>query len=139
MVLEGIFSIALDLCHDPVELNHILGDTLTVLHGQMVELVLRISNRVIWTKVSLEFQAELLVVFHPEWTEVGVIHMEEVWFKPLQGNTLKVGLHEGHFDMVLSEYQRAILKVQLTLHEEDLKFAGISPVKLVQFLDFCVL
>ena len=56
VVPEGTFSIASDLCHDLVELNHILGDTLTVLHGQVVELMLRISNRVMWTKVFLEFQ-----------------------------------------------------------------------------------
>ena len=82
VVLEGTFSIALDLCHDPVELNHVLGDTLTVLHGQVVELVFCISNRVMQTKVCLEFQDELLVVFHPEWMKVRVVHEEEVWFEP---------------------------------------------------------
>ena len=55
VVLEGTFSIAPDLRHDPVKLDHILGDTLTVLHGQVVELVLRISDRIVWTKVYLEF------------------------------------------------------------------------------------
>ena len=64
VVLEGTFSIAPDLCHDMVELDHILGDMLTVLHGQVVELVFCISDRVIQTKVHLEFQDELLVVFH---------------------------------------------------------------------------
>ena len=82
VVPEGTFSIALDLHHDPVELSHILGDTLTVLHGQVVELVLCISDRVMWTKVCLEFQDELLIIFHPEWMEVGVVHEEEVWFEP---------------------------------------------------------
>ena len=112
---------------------------LTVLHGQVVELVLRISDRVMQTKVHLEFQDKLLVVFHPEWTEVEVAHEEEVQFEPLQGNTLEVGLHEGHFGTVLSECPRVILEVQLTLHKEDLEFVGISPIKLVQFSDFCAL
>ena len=68
--------------------------------------------------------------------EVRVIHEEEVWFEPLQDNTFEVGLHEDDFGVVLGKYLRAILEVQLTLHEEDLEFAGISPIKLVQFLDF---
>ena len=55
VVLEGTFSIALDLHRDLVELDHILGDMLTVLHGQVVELVLHISDRVVRTKVHLEF------------------------------------------------------------------------------------
>ena len=48
-------------------------------------------------------------------------------------------MHKGDFDAVLSECLRAILKVQLALHKEDLEFAEISPVKLVRFLDFGVL
>ena len=67
---------------DPVELDHILGDTLTVLHGQVVKLVLHISDRVMWTKVHLEFQDKLFIVFHPEWMELRVIHKKEVQFKP---------------------------------------------------------
>ena len=110
MVPEGTFSIALDLHHDLVELNYVLDDTLTVLHGQVVELVLHISNRVMWTKVYLEFQDKLLVVFHPEWTEVRVVYEEEVWFEPLQGDTLEVGLHKGHFGVVLSECPRQFWK-----------------------------
>ena len=139
MVLESTFSIVLDLCCDLVKLNHVLGDTLTILHGQVVELVLHISNRVMWTKVCLEFQDKLLVVFHPEWIEIGVVHEEEVQFKPFQGNTLEVGLCEGDFGVVLSKCPRAILKVELTLHQENPEFAGISPIKLVWFSDFCAL
>ena len=70
--------------------------------------------------------------------EVGVVH-EEVWFEPFQGDTFEVELCKGDFSTVLSECLRVILKVQLILHEEDLEFAGISPIKLVWFLDFCML
>ena len=62
VVLEGTFSIAPDLRCDPIELDHVLGNTLTILHGQVVKLVLCISDRVVQTKVCLEFQDELLVV-----------------------------------------------------------------------------
>ena len=49
VVPEGTFSIAPDLRRNLVELNHVLGDTLTVLHGQVVKLVLCISDRVVQT------------------------------------------------------------------------------------------
>ena len=77
-----------------------------------------------------------------------IIYEEKIWFELLQGNVLEVGLHEGDFgvglhesdfDMVLGECLRAILKVQLALYQENPEFVGISPVKLVQFSDFCVL
>ena len=38
--------------------------------------------------------------------------------------------------MVLDKCPRVIVEVQLTLHEEDPEFVGISPVKLVWFSDF---
>ena len=63
--------------------------------------------------------------------EVRVVHEEEVQFEPLQGDTLEVELCEGHFDVVLSECPRVILEVELVLHQKNLEFAGISPVKLV--------
>ena len=47
VVSESTFSIALDLRHNLIELHHILDDILTILHGQVVELVLCISNRVV--------------------------------------------------------------------------------------------
>ena len=89
--------------------------------SKVVELVLHISNRVMQTIVHLEFQDELLIIFHPEWTEVRVVHEEEVWFEPLQGNTFEVGLCKGDFGTVLGEWPRVILEVQLALHEEDLE------------------
>ena len=68
--------------------------------------------------------------------EVRVIHKEKVQFKPLQSDTFEVGLCEGDFGMVLGKCLRAILEVQLALHEEAPEFAEISPIKLVWFLDF---
>ena len=40
-----------------------------------------------------------------------IVHEEEVQFKPLQDNTFKLELHEGHFDVVLGKYLRVILEV----------------------------
>ena len=80
MILESTLSIAPDLYCNLVELIHILGDRLTILHGQVVELVLHIPDRVMQTKIRLEFQNKLLVVFHPEWTELGIINKKEIQF-----------------------------------------------------------
>ena len=68
--------------------------------------------------------------------ELRIIHEEEVWFEPLQGDTLEVGLCEGDFGMVLSKCLRVILNVQLTFHKANLEFVRISPIKLVWFSDF---
>ena len=68
-----------------------------------------------------------------------IVHLEEVWFEPLQGDTLEVRLCEDDFGVVLDKCPRVILKVQLALHKKNPEFARISPIKLVLFLDFCML
>ena len=90
VVLEGTFSITLDLGSNPVECDNIFVDVLTTLHGQMVQLVFCISDRVMWSKVGLEFQDELLEVVHPGGVECQIFHLEEVQFKPFQGHAFEV-------------------------------------------------
>ena len=90
VVLEGTFSVIPDLRNDLVEFDNIFVDALTILHGQMVQLVFRISNRVMWSKVGLEFQDELLEVVHPGRVECQILHLEEVQFKPFQGHAFEV-------------------------------------------------
>ena len=84
MVLEDTFSIAPDLYCNPVKLDHILVDVLTILHGQVVKLVPHISDRVMCIKVCLEFQDELLVAFHPFCMELRIVHEEEVFGKVIR-------------------------------------------------------
>ena len=64
-VSERAFVISLDLGGEAIKLDDILVDVLTFPHEEVVKLVLRISDRVVWTEVSLEFQDELPVVIHP--------------------------------------------------------------------------
>ena len=90
VVPEGTFSITPDLRSDLVEFNNIFVDVLTILHGQMVQLVFRISDRVMWSKVGLEFQDKLLEVVHLGGVECRIFHLEEVWFKPFQGHAFEV-------------------------------------------------
>ena len=54
VVLKGTLSVSSDLRSNPIELNDILRNALTVLHGEVVELVLSISDGVVWPEVSLE-------------------------------------------------------------------------------------
>ena len=90
VVLEGTFSVTLDLQSDPVEFDNIFVDALTILHGQMVQLVFCISDRVMWSQVGLEFQDKLLEVIHPGGIECRIFHLEEVWFKPFWGHASEV-------------------------------------------------
>ena len=90
VVPEGTFSVTPDLQSDPVEFDNIFVDALTILHGQMVQLVFHISDRVMWSKVGLKFQDELLEVIHPGGVECQIFHLEEVWFKPFQGHAFEV-------------------------------------------------
>jgi hypothetical protein len=59
------FSVALDLQSNLIELHDILGDPLTILHQQVIEIVLCISDGVAQSDVDLEFKDELLEVVHP--------------------------------------------------------------------------
>lgn len=64
-VLECIFSITSDLIGYAVELYHILVYMLLICHGQMMKLMLSITNRIVGVKICLEFQNELLKMVHP--------------------------------------------------------------------------
>ena len=135
VVPEGTFSITLNLQSDPVASNNIFVDILAILHGQMVQLVFRISDWVIWSKVGLESQDKLLEVVHPGRVECWIFHLEKVWFKPFQGHAFEVQLHKGYFGVVLDESLGVILEVKLTLDQKGLEFAGLCSVKQIQFMD----
>ena len=135
VVPEGTFSVTSDLRGDPIKLHNVLIDTLSILHRQMVELVFRISDGVVRTEVGFELVDELLEVVHPDRTECGVFHEEEVRFEPFQRDALQVRLREGDFSAVGAECLRAILEVKFALHQEDPELAGICPVKLIRFSD----
>ena len=54
VVPKGTLSVSSHLQSKPIELNDILRNALTVLHGEVVELVLSISDGVVRPEVSLE-------------------------------------------------------------------------------------
>ena len=53
---EGTIAIDADLSSKAIELYNILVDFLPFLHGQVVQLVLHISNWVMWAKIGLQFR-----------------------------------------------------------------------------------
>ena len=85
---ECAVAITADLAGEAVELNDILVYFLSIFHGQVVQLVLRISDRVVQTEVRLEFLDKLLVVVHPYRASPRVTRVEQVWLKPLEGHAL---------------------------------------------------
>ena len=136
VVPEGTFPLTPNLHYDLVELNYILVDILTIFHGQVVKLMLHISNRVMWTKIHLKLQNKLLIILHPKKTELRIIYEEKVWFKLFQGNPFEVRLYKNDFSMVLSKCSRAFVEVEFVLYQKDPEFSEISPIKLVWFSDF---
>ena len=53
--------------------------------------MLRIANRVVGTKIRLEFLSETRVIIHPQWAELGV-SQQELGLKPIERHALEVGL-----------------------------------------------
>jgi len=72
VVTQGAITVAPNLGHDTVEVNHVSIGTMVFLHAEVVKLMLGIGNRVVGTKSCLEFNNELFPVGHPDWTVVGV-------------------------------------------------------------------
>ena len=70
-VVECAIAIAMDLSGEAIELYNVLIDLLSFLHGQVVQLMFCISNRIMQTKVGLQFGDELMVTVHPDGVGVG--------------------------------------------------------------------
>ena len=75
-VAECAIAIAADLSGEAIELYDILVDFLPFLHGQVVQLVLHISDWIMQAEIGLQFGKELMVVVHPDGTGVGVGDIE---------------------------------------------------------------
>ena len=74
VVMKGGITISPNLGRDSVEVDHIAIYAMGVLHAEMIELVLGISNGVVWTEHGLELYDELTPAGHPQGTCIGVIH-----------------------------------------------------------------
>ena len=96
--------------------------------------MLCIADRVVGTKICSEFLSEPQVIVHPPGAEVRV-SQQELGLEPIECHALEVGLSIDDLCAVIVEGPRAVLKVQLALHEECMEFLGVGTVELVRFMD----
>ena len=89
-VVEHTFTISFDLRGIMVKLHKIPINPVVILHGQMVQLMFCISDRIRRSKISLELNNELLIVVHPEWMEICIIGVEKIRFKSSKRSSLEV-------------------------------------------------
>ena len=87
---KGGIAITLELRREGVEFHDVANNSLRVLHPQVVELVLGVSDGVVRAKLELEFCDEFAPIVHPEGTIVRVEGTEEVGFEPLKRHTFEV-------------------------------------------------
>ena len=65
-VAECAIAIAVDLSSEAIELYDVLIDFLPFIHGQVVQLMFCVSDRIMQTEVGLQFGDELMVIVHPD-------------------------------------------------------------------------
>ena len=79
---EHAISIVLDLGGEAVEVYYVPCNTVSILHPEMLELMLSISNGVVRSKGALELSNEMDPAVHPAWTVSWITGVEEVQFEP---------------------------------------------------------
>ena len=98
--------------------------------------MLCIADRVVGAEIRSEFLCEPQVIVHPPWAKLR-ISQQELGLEPIERHALEVGLGIDDLCAVIVEGPRAVLEVQLTLHEERTEFLGLGTVELVRFMDLC--
>ena len=96
--------------------------------------MLRIANRVVGAEIRSEFLSEPRVIIHPPGVEVRIAQ-QELGLEPIKRHALEVGLGIDDLGAVIVEGPRAVLEVQLALHEERTEFLRLGTVELVRFAD----
>ncbi len=84
---EGIIAVT-DLGGILIELNHILHDSVSVVHPGMFEGILSIFNSIKKTKVGSEFVKKGSIRVLP-CQQIPWVWMEDVWFKPVKSGAGK--------------------------------------------------
>src|SRR6201981_80138 len=134
VVPESTFTVAAYLTRIAIEFDDVLGDLMVVRHGQVVETMLRIADRVVGSEIRAEFMREARIVVHPQRTELG-INQQEFRLEPIESHTLEVRLGVDDLGAVIVEGFGTVLEVQLALHEEHTEFVRVGTVELVRFAD----
>jgi len=134
-VAEHAISVVLDLGGESVEVYYILRNAVSILHLEVLELMLSISDGVVRSKGTLELSDEVDPAVHPTWVVGRITGVEEVWFKPFQRHTFQIGLGECYPCPILAESLSTILEAQFALDQEGPEFFGVSAIKGVRFTD----
>ena len=80
---ECTITVTPNLRGQPVEVDDVPRDTMAILHLEEVELMLRISDRVVWSEGGLELRDEGDPVVHPAGTVRWIGGLEKVRFELL--------------------------------------------------------
>jgi len=81
-VAECAIYVVLDLGGESVEVYYVLHNTVSILHPEMLELMLSISDGVVRSKGTLELSNEVDPTVHPVWMVSWITGIQQVWFKP---------------------------------------------------------
>ena len=79
---ECAVSIVLDLGSEAVEVYYVPRDAVSILHPEMLELMLSISDGVVRSKGALELSDEVDPAVHPAWTVSRIAGVQQVRFEP---------------------------------------------------------
>ena len=71
VMAQSTIAVSPNLGRDLIEVDHIVIHAMGVLHAEMIELMLSISNRVVGTECGLELNDELTPTGHPQGMCVG--------------------------------------------------------------------
>ncbi len=133
---EGIVTVA-NLGGILVELNYVLHDLVSVMHPEMFEGILGISNGIKSTKVGLEFVKECSVRVLPcQW--ILLIWAEDVWFKPVESGAREKRNGVVDFTGIHHKSSGSVIKVQLKGDNESFEFPWVRAVKSIRFFNLGV-
>ncbi len=133
---KGIVAVA-NLRGILVELNHILHDSVSVMHPEMFDGIFGISDGVKGTKVGSEFLKERSIGVLPCW-RIPRIRAEDIWFKPVKSGAREEGNGVVDFVGIRRKCSGSVIKVQLEGHNESLEFPRVRAVKSIRLFDLGV-
>jgi len=81
--VERAISVVLDLGGKSVEVYYVPCNAVSILHPEMLELMLSISDGVVRSKGTLELSDKMDPAVHPAWMVSWITGVEEVQFEPL--------------------------------------------------------
>ncbi len=130
---KGIVAVA-NLGGILIELNHILYDSVSIMHLEMFEGIFGISNGVEGTKVGSEFLKECSIGVLP-CRRILRVRAEDIWFKPVESSAREEGNGVVDFVGIRHKCSGSVIKVQLEGDNESLGFPWVGAVESIRLFD----